>query len=247
MESIVIGKFRGAADLGVFGMAYQFAKLPWMIVTGPLQFVLFPLIADAQSNPAKLRAQALLVSKVIATLLLAPMALIGAASVPIFDILLSEKWREAAYVFSLIIAAAAIQPVIGVLGTFVLAIGRPDVQLRLTMQSTVLWMIFLFGSVWFGLYAIAIAYTVSTLAFSVWSLRVMLPLVGCSFLDYTKAVGGQVILAIVAAGIYRMITHTWVMTDMSAIMLAIALAGGCVLSSFILAHRDISAGLKAIR
>ena len=247
VESIVIGKFRGAADLGVFGMAYQFAKLPWMIVTGPLQFVLFPLIADAQSNPAKLRAQALLVSKVIATLLLAPMALIGAASVPIFDILLSEKWREAAYVFSLIIAAAAIQPVIGVLGTFVLAIGRPDVQLRLTMQSTVLWMIFLFGSVWFGLYAIAIAYTVSTLAFSVWSLRVMLPLVGCSFLDYTKAVGGQVILAIVAAGIYRMITHTWVMTDMSAIMLAIALAGGCVLSSFILAHRDISAGLKAIR
>jgi O-antigen/teichoic acid export membrane protein len=246
-ESIIIGKFRGAADLGVFGMAYQFAKLPWMLVTGPLQFVLFPQVADAQNDPVRLRAQALLVSKVIATLLLAPMALIGAASVPIFDILLSEKWREAAYVFSLIIAAAAIQPVIGVLGTFVLAIGRPDVQLRLTMQATVLWMICLSGSVWYGLYAIAIAYTVSTLAFSVWSLRVMLPLLGCSFQDYSKAVGGQIILAIAAAVSYRMIIRLWEMNDLSAIILAISLASGCVLGSFIFSYRNLLAGLNALR
>ena len=246
-ESIVIGKFRGAADLGVFGMAYQFAKLPWMLVTGPLQFVLFPQVADAQNDPVRLRAQALLVSKVIATLLVAPMALIGAASVPIFDFLLSEKWREAAYVFSLIVAAAAVQPVIGVLGTFVLAIGRPDVQLRLTMQSTVLWMISLLGSVWFGLYAIAIAYTVSSLAFSAWSLRVMLPLVGCSVADYMKAVGGQILLAIAAAGTYLLITQAWDLTDGAAILLAMALASGCIVFSFSLSYRDLSAGLNALR
>jgi O-antigen/teichoic acid export membrane protein len=247
VESIMIGKFRGAADLGIYGMAFQFARLPWMIVTGPLQFVLYPLVAGAHSDVAKLRAQALLASKVLATLLLAPMALIGAAGVPIFDLLLSEKWRDAAYIFALIIPAMAVQPVTGVLGTFILAIGRPEIQLRLTMQSTILWMACLFSAVWVDLTTVAIAYTVSTLVFSVWSLKVMLPLLGCSLKDYAKAVGGQAILAVVMAGTYWAITQIWALGDVFAILLAVVLACGCVGISLLLARRDLTASLRALR
>lgn len=246
IENIVIGRFRGAADLGVYGMAFQFARLPWMIVTGPLQYVLYPLVAGAQSDPAKLRAQALLASKVLAILLLTPMALIGAASVPIFDILLSEKWREAAHVFAIIIPAAAIQPVTGIIGTFVLAIGRPDIQLKLTTQSTILWMACLFGSVWFGLTAIAVAFTVSTLVFSLWSLRVMLPLVGCSFRDYAKAVGAQIVIAMVAAAAYGGITQTWPMSDGDSLLLAMAMAAVCVLGSILLERKRILGDYRAV-
>lgn len=231
VESMAIGKVRGAADLGTYGMAFQFARLPWMLVTGPLQYVLYPLVAGAQSDPGKLRAQVLLASKVLATLLIAPMALVGAASVPVFDLLLSEKWREAAHVFALIMPAAAALPVVGILGTFVLAIGRPEVQLKLTTQSSVLWLICLGGSVWFGLSTIALAYTLFTLAFSVWSLRVILPLLGCSLTDYYKAIGGQIVLAIVAAAAYRTIVYIWPMDDAGAIGLAIVCALVCVLGS----------------
>lgn len=231
VESIIIGKARGATDLGIYGMAFQFARLPWMIVTGPLQYVLYPLVAGTQNDPSRLRAQVLLASKVLATLLLAPMALVGAASVPVFDVLLSEKWRESAYIFTLIIPAAAVMPVVGILGTFVLAIGRPEVQLRLTTQSSVIWLACLGIFVWFGLAAIALAYTVFTLAFAVWSLRIILPLLGCSFTDYAKAIGGQVILAVVAVAAYETITHVWPMNNLGAIGVAVAGAAACVLGS----------------
>ncbi|PLL10638.1 hypothetical protein C0V75_20145 [Tabrizicola sp. TH137] len=245
-ENIIIGRFRGAAELGYYGMAFQFARLPWMIVTGPLQYVLYPLVAGADKDLAKLRAQALLASKVLAILLFAPMLLIGAASVPIFDLLLSEKWREAAYVFAMIIPAAAVQPVIGILGTFVLAIGRPDIQFKLTVHSTVLWMACLLSSVWFSLTAVAIAFTVSTLVFSLWSLRVMLPLVGCSFRDYGKAVGGQIFVGAVAVAIYAAIALTWPMTDVESIFVAMSLAGLCVLGSFLVQWKRILGDYKAV-
>ena len=54
LENLVIGKVHGAGPVGVYSMAFQFARLPFMLVTGPLQYVLYPHVAAIREDRAKL-------------------------------------------------------------------------------------------------------------------------------------------------------------------------------------------------
>jgi O-antigen/teichoic acid export membrane protein len=56
LENLVIGKIYGPAPVGIYSMAFQFARLPFMLVTGPLQFALYPHVAALRDDKAKLAA-----------------------------------------------------------------------------------------------------------------------------------------------------------------------------------------------
>ena len=45
MDNLVIGKALGVAAVGVFSMTFQFYRLPLMVVTGPLQYVIYAQLA----------------------------------------------------------------------------------------------------------------------------------------------------------------------------------------------------------
>ena len=86
------------------------------------------------------------------------------ASEPIFHLLLSKKWGQAAPIFVLIAPAAALQPVTAIVGTFLMALGRTDVQMRLAMQFAAVWLVGLMLSVWYGIEAVAAAYSICAYA-----------------------------------------------------------------------------------
>ena len=44
-DNLIIGKALSAASVGIYSMAFQFARIPMMLVTGPLQFVLYGQLA----------------------------------------------------------------------------------------------------------------------------------------------------------------------------------------------------------
>jgi O-antigen/teichoic acid export membrane protein len=148
LESLAIGRLCGPAPLGVYSMAFQFARLPFMLVTGPFQFVLYPHIAALRDDKAKLAELFLLFTRVLAMVVLPAVGLVAVASDPVFHLLLSKKWGQAAPIFVLIAPAAALQPVTALLGTFLMALGRTDVQMRLAWQFAIVWLGGLMLSVW---------------------------------------------------------------------------------------------------
>ena len=77
-------------------MAFQFARLPFMLVTGPLQFSLYPHVAALRDDKAKLVALLLLITRVLAMVVVPAVGLVAVASDPIFHLLLSKKWGRAA-------------------------------------------------------------------------------------------------------------------------------------------------------
>lgn len=82
--------------VGVYSMAFQFARLPFMLVTGPLQFSLYPHVAALRDDKAKLVALLLLITRVLAMVVVPAVGLVAVASDPIFHLLLSKKWGQAA-------------------------------------------------------------------------------------------------------------------------------------------------------
>ena len=174
IENLVIGKIHGPGPVGIYSMAFQFARLPFMLVTGPLQYVLYPHIAVFRDNKTKLVAMFLLLTRVLAMVILPAIGLMAAASDPIFHLLLSKKWGQAAPIFVLIAPAAAFQPVTAILGTFLMALGRTEVQMRLAGQFAAVWFVGLMLSVWYGIEAVAATYCICSMLFSLWSLRDLL-------------------------------------------------------------------------
>ena len=60
-----------AGPVGVYAMAFQFARLPFMLVTGPLQYVLYPHVAAIREDKKKLTELFLLLTRVLAMVVLA--------------------------------------------------------------------------------------------------------------------------------------------------------------------------------
>ena len=186
LENLGIGKIHGPGPVGIYSMAFQFARLPFMLVTGPLQYVLYPHVAALRDDETKLTALFLLLTRVLAMGCFPAVGLVAVASEPVFHLLLSKKWGQAAPIFVLVAPAAALQPVTAILGTFLMALGRTDVQMRLAAQFAAVWLVGFMLSVWYGIEAVAAAYSTCALCFSVWSLRVCLPLVNCSLTIYAR-------------------------------------------------------------
>jgi O-antigen/teichoic acid export membrane protein len=242
LENLAIGKIHGPSPVGIYSMAFQFARLPFMLVTGPLQYVLYPHIAPLRENKTKLAALFLLFTRVLAMTVLPAVGLVAVASEPIFHVLLSKKWGQAAPIFVLIAPAAALQPVTAMVGTFLMALGRTDVQMRLALQFAAVWLVGLMVSVWYGIEAVAGAYTVCAVLFSLWSLRICLPLVGCSLKVYARALLWPVILTASAILLYLIVRSSD--NEVINICLAATLATVVIGISLIAQRRDLLAAFS---
>ena len=162
-----------------------------------------------------------------------------------FTLLLSHKWGQAAPVFALIAPAAALQPVTAIVGTFLMALGRTDVQIRLAAQFAAVWIVGLMLSVWYGIEAVATTYSVCALLFSVWSLRICLPLVDCSFACYARLFMWPMALTVVAMLGYRVLSSPE--ADHNALNVGIAMTLALIVTvvALLVQRRALVAALTA--
>jgi PST family polysaccharide transporter len=225
-------------------MAFQFARLPFMLVTGPLQYVLYPHIAAFRDNKTKLTTLFLLLTRVLAMVILPAIGLMAAASDPIFHLLLSKKWGQAAPIFVLIAPAAAFQPVTAILGTFLMALGRTEVQMRLAGQFAAVWLVGLMLSVWCGIEAVAATYCICSMLFSLWSLRVCLPLVTCSLKVYARVFLLPITVTASAIFLYRIVRLTDSDHELINVCLAATLAFIASVIALIVHRHDLLVALS---
>jgi len=170
--------------------------------------------------------------------------LVAVASDPVFHLLLSNKWGQAAPIFVLIAPAAALQPVTALLGTFLMVLGRTDVQMRLAGQFAAVWLGGLMLSVWYGIAAVAAAYSICAVLCSFWSLRLGLPLLDCSRTDYARALLWPLTLTISATFLYRIASSTAPAHELVNVLLAATLALITSAVALIAQRRDLVAPLS---
>ena len=187
LDNLVIGKGINVAAVGVYAMASQFIRLPLMVVTGPLQYVLYAQLAGSANDLPAVRRLFLVLTRSLATLGFPLIGIVAAAHHPIFTLLLSEKWASAGEIFLILAPVSALLQLTALSGTFMLALGRTDIQLRKTVEFGFIWITALLTSVRFGLEWTAIAYSCAVILYTPRSLMLALPLMECPALLYTRA------------------------------------------------------------
>ena len=186
----------------------------------------------------------LLLTRVLAIVLLPAVGMVAVAREPTFNLLLSPKWGQAAHIFALIAPATALQPVTAIVGTFLMALGRTDVQMRLAAQFAAVWIVGLMISVWYGIAAVATTYSICALLFSAWSLRMCLPLVNCSFSVYARILLLPTALTALSILLYSIIRAPGVAHECANVCLAAVLSFITSIVAMIAQRRDLLGALS---
>lgn len=111
LDNLLIGKFWGAHQLGVYSRAYQMLLLPMSQINAPLAAVAVPALSRLAHSPDRYRGSYLRILEKIAMITMPLGALMIATSDWIVLLLLGPMWTETGRIFMLLGIAAIIQPV----------------------------------------------------------------------------------------------------------------------------------------
>ena len=244
-DNWVVGKALGTALLGFYSMAFLFARLPIMLVAGPLQYVMYAQLTKMKDNTPAIARVFLVTTRLLAALIFPLMGMMMVGHAPVFGLMLSEKWTHAGFVFMLLAPACAVQAVIAITETVAYALGRTDIQLRTSLEYTLLWVLALIAAVTFGLSTAAITFTALTLLYQLRYLTILLPLLGLAMRDYFATY----LIPLIATGLgiaaYQTVVSAEPMADWVAVMLAAVIGFSALMFSLLLQKTVLLAELRA--
>ncbi|MEL6295987.1 MAG: oligosaccharide flippase family protein [Pseudomonadota bacterium] len=155
---IAVGKVLGETALGLFSMSQRFTRLPQFGLAGPMSTVVYVRMAQVQDEPERLVAVYLAALRLLSVILFPALLLVAVAGESIFTILLSERWSAVAPIFALSIAGLTLEGASNVmLACLFRAAGRTDLNVRLTLESAAIQIVFVAIAVFISLEAVAVA------------------------------------------------------------------------------------------
>lgn len=111
LDNLLLGKFWGAYQLGVYSRAYQMLLMPMSQINGPLMSVAVPALSRLTDSPARYRAAFLKIVEKIAMVTMPGVVFMIATSDWLVLFLLGPKWNDTGRIFMLLGIAAIVQPV----------------------------------------------------------------------------------------------------------------------------------------
>jgi PST family polysaccharide transporter len=111
LDNILIGKFWGAEELGLYSRAYQLMLMPIQQISGPIGAVAFPALSRLEDSPAEYRRFYLRIIEKISMVVMPGAALMCATSDWVVQFLIGPQWKETGRIFMFLAACAAVQPI----------------------------------------------------------------------------------------------------------------------------------------
>ncbi|MBV8701944.1 lipopolysaccharide biosynthesis protein [Bradyrhizobium sp.] len=226
VDNLALGGVLGPTSVGFYTIAMQFIRLPTMVITGPMQYVLYSHLATVKENLPAIRRTFLLATRVLSVLVVPSMSLVAAAHHSIFKILLSEKWAQSGTIFMILAAAGAIQAMMALGGDIMLVLGRPDLRLRMTIEFSLIWLGALLLSLLLShdIHWVAGAYTFAVLLYVPRTLSLVLSLLQCRFATYLETLVVPALITPIAILVYSEVNRTFALQKFADVGLCALLA-----------------------
>jgi PST family polysaccharide transporter len=161
-DHILVGRFAGTAQLGLYQKAFKWSNLPVNQFFMPVKMVAISTWSRLQSNPAQYRSYARMAFLVTFSL---TMPAIGFLFIEVHDVillLLGAKWMAVVPIFKILAVLAFAECVSRITKWIYLAEGQTKRRLLWMMISTPLKMAGMVLGIYWGAFGIATGYTVAT-------------------------------------------------------------------------------------
>jgi len=199
LDNILIGKFCGSVQLGLYSKAYALLMLPITQIRTPLNMVALPTLSSLQKEPVRFTRYYNKLVSLVAFVSMPLIAFLAVCSENIISLLLGNQWLEAANIFRVLALAAFIQPSLSTKGVVLLTLGQSGRYLRFGIfYSIVIVASFILGVSW-GAIGVAMAYTIANVLIMIPSLWYCFRFTPISTWDYLEAIAKPVLASLIAA------------------------------------------------
>jgi O-antigen/teichoic acid export membrane protein len=247
---LLIGRFLGAASLGIFTIAYTVILVPLTRLAIPIGEVLFPAFSRMQDE--RERASELWIRALgVLTAVCAP-AMMGLAVVaPDFvEVVLGEQWSEAVPVIRILAWVGLIQALQAWNGGIFMGLGKANTLFRATLVFSVLYVAaFLVGVQW-GIVGVSVTYAFVATVLEAAYLWITTRALGIRFWTPLRSLVGvaqaTVVMGLVVAGIQAVLVDQGLAP---ALRLVAAIVIGILVYVPLLVWRApvVAAGIRSLR
>ncbi|MEH7508915.1 oligosaccharide flippase family protein, partial [Priestia megaterium] len=157
VDFFLVGRFLGDKILGIYTLAFQWGALARYYLSGAVMRVVFPEVSRQQDDPSKLKDMYLNVVSKLAFITLPICFGLALVAHEFIYVLYGEKWMDVVPVLQLLLIAGGISSISVVGGPVLRGIGRPDLEMKLSVFSFVSFTALVLIGVKHGLLAVAIA------------------------------------------------------------------------------------------
>jgi PST family polysaccharide transporter len=135
-DKVLLGRFCGAAPLGIYGRAYQLINLPTEGLNSTIGQVAFPALSRVQNDPPRLRSYFLKGYSLFLSLVLPITIACGLFAEDIVSVFLGARWHDAAPIFRLLAPTILAFAIVHPFGWLLQATGRVGRSLKISMVFT---------------------------------------------------------------------------------------------------------------
>lgn len=159
LDNLLVGKFWGAQQLGIYSKAYQLLLLPVEQLGVPLDGIALTTLSRLNDSAARYRQGFLRMLDKVAMFSMPLIAFMMVTSDWLVRIVLGPQWGEAAAIFAVLGLVGLLEPVGNAMGWLMISQGRSRDVLRWGMvNSSITVASFLIGLPW-GAFGVAVAFS----------------------------------------------------------------------------------------
>lgn len=161
LDNILIGKYWGEAQLGLYDRAYKLLLFPLSQIANPLSRVMVPALSRLNGEPDRYRSAYLRVMRLMLLVALPGVATAVATSDILIPFFLGEQWRESSDIFRALGFAGLLQPLNNPAGWLFISQGRSGDFMRWGIVTAVTSTLAFVIGLPYGALGVAVAYAVS--------------------------------------------------------------------------------------
>jgi PST family polysaccharide transporter len=162
-DNLVIGRYWGAVDLGIYARAYALLLAPVQQINGPIAAVAVPALARLQDRKAEYCRYYLKIVQVIAYISMPAAVLLGVLAEEVVLILLGPQWHEVAAIFRIFAVFVVVQNVSVTTGWVLQSLGRASRLFKWQAAHAVIFVIACLIGVRWGAMGVALVTTIQGL------------------------------------------------------------------------------------
>jgi O-antigen/teichoic acid export membrane protein len=161
-DKVLIGRFLGAAPLGVYSLAYNIVTAPFSRIAVPIAEVLFPAFSRLQDQPERLAAAWIRASRLVGSVSIPALLGLIVLAPDFVDLVLGERWRGTTSVIQILAGVGLVQSLQTLNSNILQALDRTRTLFRYSIIFFVSHLVaFSVGLTW-GIAGVAACYAISS-------------------------------------------------------------------------------------
>lgn len=209
-DNLLIGLYLGPVLLGYYSIAYRLYQTVTQLLTGLSSQVLFSSFSKMQSDIPRLRQAFYSVVDLTAAFSFPIFIVLLVLANDVITIVFGGKWQTSVPVFQVFMVVALIESVYFYNGSLMMAMGKPSWRLKLNLLNAIVNLIGFYVAVNYGIFYVALAYTLRTYLLSPLPLHCVKVLIDIVYRDYIARLAPQLLFSI-AAGLILYILRWYIL------------------------------------